>query len=101
MKKKKTKALKAKPAKNKFFQDIKEGLQEAIDYARGKIALRTTEFQSSPGDQTRWEQVGSSVERMYSDDEIREWTTADQFKDAKERRRVKARLKHARNRTSK
>lgn len=147
--------------KSRFFEDIKEGLHEALDYARGKIALRTTEFQSSTGDLSDWKRVGISVEkvrgsqqiatqiefargmyeelieiaaatnvepgelvvsflresidrhfeakkvrqdlkrepRMYSDDEIREWTNADQFKDEKERRGVRARLK--RNRTSK
>lgn len=30
--------------KNKFFDDIKEGLESAIDYERGKMDLRTTEF---------------------------------------------------------
>lgn len=35
--------------------------------------------------------------QMYSDDEIRHWLKADQFKDEKERRRVRTRLKRARN----
>ncbi len=31
--------------KNKFFEDLKRGLTDAIDYERGKINLRTTTLQ--------------------------------------------------------
>lgn len=31
--------------KNKFFEDLKEGLTSAIEYERGKLDLRTTELE--------------------------------------------------------
>jgi hypothetical protein len=50
--------------KNKFFDDLKEGLQSATQFEKGKLDLRTTEMKSPRLSPERvWEQENKKTSR--------------------------------------
>ncbi len=85
-------------SKNKYFEDLKDGLTTAIDYERGKINLRNTEHVQSKmkkkrKNAPRREKIKKLVADFYTNKQIKDWVAADGYKSNEERKEIHAKLK--------